>query len=207
MWATSSLTKASELKDRSTCHYFHVNGCCPNWRTCPHPHGIFCEVSCHDVGGSNSNSWHAMLTVFPLQTCGKWCLHPYNESQRIVHTQQCRERAAREAVRAVSAEQECSICLEKVLEKPIAERRFGLLSCNHPFCLGCIKNWRTEGGADVDTVNVISIEHYNAICFPQASCVQLGRGSSSKCTVGPQSMPCLPSIHTLRYTQQSVATH
>ena len=202
MWATSTLTKAPELKDRSICHYFHVNGCCRNWRTCPHPHGIFCEVSCNDVasGSNNSNSWHAMLTVLLLQTCGKWCLHPYNESERIVHTQQCSERAAREAVRAVSAEQECSICLEKVLEKPIAERRFGLLACNHPFCLGCIKNWRTEGGADVDTVSVVSIEPYDAILL---STVFLCATEESF----TKPMHCRPSEHALSAVNPHIMLH
>ena len=35
-----------------------------------------------------------------------------------------------------------------------AERRFGLLDCDHAFCLACIRGWRahTEGGADVASV-------------------------------------------------------
>ena len=35
----------------------------------------------------------------------------------------------------------CGICLE-----PITEKRFGILSCPHPFCLDCIRNWRAEEG-------------------------------------------------------------
>ena len=48
---------------------------------------------------------------------------------------------------AASAKVECGICLEIVHEKPrIGERRFGLLSgCDHPFCLGCIRDWRDGG--------------------------------------------------------------
>ena len=49
---------------------------------------------------------------------------------------------------------ECSICLERVLEKAHpAERKFGLLACDHAFCLPCIRNWRQHvtGGADVES--------------------------------------------------------
>ncbi len=36
----------------------------------------------------------------------------------------------------------------------VSERKFGLLSCDHAFCLGCIRSWRNnvESGADVSTV-------------------------------------------------------
>ena len=36
-----------------------------------------------------------------------------------------------------------------------SERRFGLLSCDHPFCLACVRGWRShmDGGADVDSVS------------------------------------------------------
>ena len=92
-----------------------------------------------------------------FQGCQKWCLHPYNEAQRIQHTQQCTERVARERSRVISAEQECSICLENVMSKADpSERRFGLMSCDHPFCLACVRGWRAniDSGADIDTVNL-----------------------------------------------------
>ncbi|KAH7843478.1 hypothetical protein Vadar_017104 [Vaccinium darrowii] len=49
----------------------------------------------------------------------------------------------------LSKEIECSVCLERVLSKPTAaERKFGLLSdCEHPFCISCIKNWRSSSPA------------------------------------------------------------
>lgn len=50
--------------------------------------------------------------------------------------------------------------MERVLEKSAAaERKFGLLSCEHAFCLGCIRGWRShhEGGADTDTVSVLAL--------------------------------------------------
>jgi hypothetical protein len=59
-----------------------------------------------------------------VQTCEKWVLHPYNEAQRVEHTEQCNARAAREVIRVVTAEQECSICLEKVIPRKILKEIF-----------------------------------------------------------------------------------
>ena len=36
---------------------------------------------------------------------------------------------------------ECGICLEKILQK--ADSRFGILNCEHVFCLACIRSWRS----------------------------------------------------------------
>lgn len=43
-----------------------------------------------------------------------------------------------------SQDKVCSICMEVILEKASAsERRFGILSsCNHTYCLSCIRQWR-----------------------------------------------------------------
>ena len=43
-----------------------------------------------------------------------------------------------------SQDKACSICMEVILEKASAsERRFGILSsCNHTYCLSCIRQWR-----------------------------------------------------------------
>lgn len=88
--------------------------------------------------------------------CKTWCLHPYNEAQRIAHTEQCKSHIDRVESRRVSAEQECSICLEVVLSKEQpSERRFGLMACDHPFCLACVRDWRAniDSEADIDTVS------------------------------------------------------
>jgi len=54
-----------------------------------------------------------------------------------------------------SREVECNICMELVMAKEkVSERKFGLLDCDHAFCLGCIRSWRanTDSGADLSTV-------------------------------------------------------
>ncbi len=90
-----------------------------------------------------------------MQICNRWCLHPYNEALRLQHSQLCAERADRAESRAVSEAQECCICLERVMEKPFSERRFGLLACEHAFCLRCVRDWRSQldGEADLDSVS------------------------------------------------------
>lgn len=52
----------------------------------------------------------------------------------------------------VHVQMECNICYEAVLlkEQP-SGRCFGLLDCDHCFCLTCIRNWRDNSDADVDT--------------------------------------------------------
>jgi len=48
--------------------------------------------------------------------------------------------------------QECAICLERVMAKPDA--RFGLLECEHSFCLECIRNWRASTTSSADSTSV-----------------------------------------------------
>lgn len=89
-----------------------------------------------------------------LQTCLKWRLHPSDPDLASEHASACAARHARLEARLRSVTVECGICLEKVLSKPNpAARRFGLLACDHAFCLNCIREWRAhgaEGGVDVE---------------------------------------------------------
>ena len=39
-----------------------------------------------------------------------------------------------------------------VMDKAPEQRRFGLMGCDHCFCLGCIRSWRSQSSADLDTV-------------------------------------------------------
>ncbi|KAJ0094281.1 hypothetical protein Patl1_17226 [Pistacia atlantica] len=117
--------------DLSICS-FAAAGNCPRGEKCPHIHGDMCP------------------------TCGKHCLHPFRPEEREEHLKTCEKKQKHlEALRR-SQEIECSVCLDRVLSKSTpAERKFGLLSeCDHPFCISCIRNWRSSSptsGMDVNT--------------------------------------------------------
>lgn len=124
----SIITSPSEL---SICS-FAAAGNCPRGEQCPHIHGDLCP------------------------TCGKHCLHPFRPEEREEHMKTCESRHKYLDALKRSQEIECSVCLERVLSKPIlAERKFGLLSeCDHPFCISCIRNWRSSNptlGMDVNS--------------------------------------------------------
>ncbi|MQL91244.1 hypothetical protein Taro_023854 [Colocasia esculenta] len=111
---------------------FAAAGNCPRGESCPHIHGDLCP------------------------TCGKHCLHPYRTDEREEHIRMCQKNSKHLEALRLSQEIECSVCLERVLSKPTpAERKFGLLSeCDHPFCISCIRNWRSNSpssGMDVNT--------------------------------------------------------
>ncbi|KAG8512040.1 E3 ubiquitin-protein ligase makorin-1 [Galemys pyrenaicus] len=48
----------------------------------------------------------------------------------------------------------CGICMDKVWDKPAAERIFGILpNCAHAYCLGCLRTWRrTRQGFSLDVI-------------------------------------------------------
>ncbi|ONK68530.1 uncharacterized protein A4U43_C05F12900 [Asparagus officinalis] len=121
---------SSSLADQPICS-FAAAGSCPHGERCPHIHGDLCSI------------------------CGKHCLHPYRPDEREDHIRTCKQNSKRlEALRR-SQEIECSVCLDRVLAKPTAgERKFGLLSeCDHPFCISCIRNWRSNSPASGMDVN------------------------------------------------------
>ncbi|GMY22394.1 putative RING-type E3 ubiquitin transferase C3H69 isoform X3, partial [Fagus crenata] len=117
--------------DRPICS-FAAAGNCPRGEKCPHIHG----------------------DLYP--TCGKHCLHPFRPEEREEHLKTCEKKQKNLEALKHSQEIECSVCLERVLSKPTAaERKFGLLSeCDHPFCISCIRNWRSSSptsGMDVNS--------------------------------------------------------
>lgn len=104
---------------------FAAAGECPHGVSCPRIHGDLCP------------------------TCRKHCLHPFRPEEREEHLSTCEKRQKHLEALTHSQEIECSVCLEKILSKPTAaERKFGILSeCDHPFCVSCIRNWRSTSRA------------------------------------------------------------
>ncbi|KAM5552282.1 hypothetical protein ABKV19_026915 [Rosa sericea] len=124
-------TRSARPADHAICS-FAAAGNCPRGEKCPHIHGDICP------------------------SCGKHCLHPYRPVEREEHMRTCEEKHKQLEALKRSQEIECSVCLERVLSKPtVAERKFGILSeCDHPFCISCIRNWRSSSptsGMDVNS--------------------------------------------------------
>ncbi|KAK9809908.1 hypothetical protein WJX72_001411 [[Myrmecia] bisecta] len=118
------------LAERPLCSQHASFGHCSRGDRCSLVHGDECEI------------------------CHKYCIHPYSQEERDRHLTECRTRHERLAARTRSSQIECGICLEPVLSKAnSAHRKFGLLNCDHAYCLPCIRGWRsnTDSGADVNS--------------------------------------------------------
>ncbi|KAH7674142.1 E3 ubiquitin-protein ligase makorin protein [Dioscorea alata] len=122
--------RPASLADQPICS-FAAAGSCPHGENCAHIHGDLCAI------------------------CGKQCLHPYRPDEREEHIRLCTKNNMRLEALRLSQDIECCVCLERVLLKPTsAERKFGLLSeCDHPFCISCIRNWRSNSPASGMDVN------------------------------------------------------
>jgi len=141
--AAAAAATTNSSMSASMCGEWYVTGICSKSMTMTAAEDGACIGECKLVHGE----W--------CETCEKYALHPTDGTQRAQHTEECTKRHERLAARARSAAVECGICLERVLEKSnLSDRRFGLLACDHPFCLPCIRNWRSkndDGTVDVDT--------------------------------------------------------
>lgn len=94
-----------------------------------------------------------MCVCVLLQYCHQRVLNPTDARAAADHTALCSRLAANITKRLKDSQIECAICLEKVLsKKEMSQRRFGLMFCDHAFCLGCIRNWRSNAEVDKNTV-------------------------------------------------------
>ncbi|XP_016437044.1 E3 ubiquitin-protein ligase makorin isoform X1 [Nicotiana tabacum] len=117
--------------DQSICS-LAAAGNCPRGEKCPYIHGDLCPI------------------------CAKHCLHPFRPQEREEHMKTCEKRQKHLDLLKHSQEIECCVCLERVLSKTTAtQRKFGILSeCDHPFCISCIRNWRSgspSSGIDINS--------------------------------------------------------
>ncbi|XP_065917991.1 E3 ubiquitin-protein ligase makorin-1-like isoform X2 [Dysidea avara] len=118
---------------------FAAKGFCPFGDDCEYLHGLVCDL------------------------CGCECLHPYDISQQEEHRKQCVDHHEKEMEKAFAAQRSegitCSICMEVVLSKnPPSEQRFGILTdCDHPFCLSCIRHWRSSTDIKKSTIRACPI--------------------------------------------------
>ncbi|CAI2183931.1 10837_t:CDS:2 [Funneliformis geosporum] len=83
------------------------------------------------------------LHGMPCPSCLKHVLHPYHSSEEHQeHINECINKQIQVAEGVKPEDLKCGICHEKVLSKEDA--RFGLLNCEHAFCLQCIRQWRSN---------------------------------------------------------------
>ncbi|CAG8534429.1 810_t:CDS:2 [Cetraspora pellucida] len=76
-------------------------------------------------------------------SCLKLVLHPHlTPEEHQVHINECFSKQIQVTDGIRPEDIECGICFEKVLLKDDA--RFGLLNCEHAFCLQCIRQWRSS---------------------------------------------------------------
>lgn len=122
-------------KDHPLCPYSLASGDCPFPEDrCNYLHGLVCDLCCRP------------------------CLHPFNETQRRQHRDECLREHEREMELSFAVQRSkdkvCGICMDTVVEKkPITSSRFGILEkCNHIFCLDCIRKWR--GTKQFDNRNI-----------------------------------------------------
>lgn len=122
-------------KDLPLCPYSLASGECP-----------FPEGQCNYLHGETCD------------LCYSPCLHPFNDTQRRLHRDECLREHEREMELSFAVQRSkdkvCGICMDTVVEKkPITASRFGILEkCNHIFCLDCIRKWRGTKQFDSRTI-------------------------------------------------------
>lgn len=101
---------------------FAISGKCRFGTTCRNVHGLQCP------------------------RCLLYCLHPTDLDRNEAHINEClMSNTAPRMLTAEDEDRECGICYEPVRQK--GDPRFGLLACEHVFCLQCIRTWRSKQSA------------------------------------------------------------
>lgn len=73
--------------------------------------------------------------------CLRYCLHPHDVDKNEEHIEECLGKVECQSPSYIY-DVECGICLERIALKE--DPRFGLLNCDHAFCLSCIRTWRSK---------------------------------------------------------------
>jgi E3 ubiquitin-protein ligase makorin len=116
--------------------FFFFSGNCIKAENCPYSHELlFDEEETDPDAADNSNRKLEAVTIVMDKTM-----------QQLVND---------------SKDKECSICFDGVVSQ---KRLFGLLSsCDHVYCLECIRNWRATDQHDADKA-VESVSHTCPLC-------------------------------------------
>ncbi|KAJ3254879.1 hypothetical protein HK103_006775 [Boothiomyces macroporosus] len=132
-------------------HYNKGNGTCPFSTSCFYRHvdeyGVKDSDKIRILSNSNFDDEglkKACRDVHGLKCpyCEKNCLHPAApESQIESHLLKCGTENYKKP--------ECGICYEVIEEKN--DPRYAILSCVHPFCLSCIRTWRSNDSGSAKT--------------------------------------------------------
>ncbi|ORX89867.1 hypothetical protein K493DRAFT_64347 [Basidiobolus meristosporus CBS 931.73] len=115
---------------------FGENGNCHYGSTCQYIHGL------------------------PCPSCFKFVLHPYHSPQQHqAHITECLTQHIQTNEQSLlpsdPREIKCELCRNKVLATP--ENRFGILNCEHPFCLECIREWRANQSQESELIKLCPI--------------------------------------------------
>ncbi|KAK9711451.1 E3 ubiquitin-protein ligase makorin-1, variant 3 [Basidiobolus ranarum] len=104
-----------------------------------------------ETGNCHYGSSCQYIHGLPCPSCFKFVLHPYqNPQQHQAHITECLTKHIQTSEQNLQSvdpyEIKCELCFEKVLSTP--DSRFGILNCEHPFCLDCIREWRVNQSPD-----------------------------------------------------------
>ncbi|XP_071510757.1 probable E3 ubiquitin-protein ligase makorin-1 [Diadema antillarum] len=110
------------------------------------PQGVLCPYAMKGTCRYGTKCLYMHGEVCDL--CGEACLMPFDDEQNKQHRLDCLKKHEKEMQEAFLYQQSkdivCGICMETIMDKSPRERKFGILSdCTHPYCLDCIRKWRS----------------------------------------------------------------